>query len=108
MTSDEHDTAPHVEPSATSRGQHTSRSLSVVSLLLSAVAMLTAGVVYVRAETIAERAVQRREQAIVEHFKPRIHAMYADFDADLPDGAKDPQTLDDLFDPMLRLVSPLQ
>lgn len=82
--------------------------LSILSLIVSVAAIAIAAAVYLRADVIADQAVQRREQQIVEQLKPKVHAIYSDFDMALPPSAVEPKSLDDLFSPMFRLVTDVQ
>lgn len=82
--------------------------LSILALVLSLAALTLAATVYSRADIIADQAVQRREQKIVDHLKPKVHAVYRDFDLELTPSAKQPKSLEELFTPMFHLVTDVQ
>jgi hypothetical protein len=84
------------------------KTLSILSFALSVVAVTISVVIYSRADAIADEAVRRREQQIVDQLRPDVHAIYSDFDLELPPSAVDPKSLGDLFAPMFRLVQSVQ
>ena len=82
--------------------------LSILALVLSLAALTLAATVYMRADIIADQAVQRREQKVVDHLKPKVHAIYRDLGLELTPSAKQPKSLEDLFTPMFHVVTDIQ
>lgn len=74
---------------------------STVALILSVLALLIAMAALYRAETAADRS----EKELVERWKPKMLVIYNDFDMQLSESERDPDTLEELFDPMARLIS---
>ncbi len=79
------------------------RTLSVIAVILSAAALIVAIWTASRANALAEAALKKRELATVERLKPRIMKIYDDFDTDVTI-ARNATTLDDLFEPMFKLL----
>ena len=86
------------------RGVCAMKTLTTISLFLSIIAVALAFWAVTAVEARAEAAVREREQWMLDRLKPTVHAIYSDFDLSLPASAEHPQTLEDLFEPMLHLM----
>lgn len=73
---------------------------STIALILSVLALLLALLALYRAETAADR----REKELVDQLKPKMMTIYTDFDMQLSESERDPESLEELFDPMMRLI----
>ena len=76
------------------------KAISITALCLSVVALVVSLWTYQQADARAEHALQRREKALVDRYKPEVDRICEDFG--LKDRPKDPQTLDELFRPLGR------
>ncbi|HZL34797.1 MAG TPA: hypothetical protein VFC78_05765 [Tepidisphaeraceae bacterium] len=83
------------------------RILSIVSLLLSLAALCLAMAAYRGADKRAAAAVGAREEAMVNHLKPRLDRLYRDFGTNLSPAQRDPRTLEDLLAPLLQSLEPI-
>ena len=75
--------------------------LSIVALSISAASIALSAWTYHQADARAEEALQRREKALVEKYKPDVERVYKDFGMKTP---QDPQTLDELFGPLIKML----
>lgn len=74
--------------------------LSILAICASLGATAVSVWTYQNADARAEEALQRREKALVEKLKPEVVRAYQDAKIRHAD---DPQTLDELFLPLIRL-----
>ena len=89
------------------------KTISIVSLSLSVIALVLASLAYMRDDVISDatlnvaidQALDRKEKSYVARLKPKIAHLLQDFDFKLMENEKDPQTLEDLFSPLVRLVT---
>jgi hypothetical protein len=79
--------------------------LGLVALVVSLIALAVAGSTYFQADARAEAALQRRERELVRRYSPPIRRICADFRMSVPEG--EPQTLEELFEPLGRLLEGL-
>ncbi|MFO0916195.1 MAG: hypothetical protein U0795_24770 [Pirellulales bacterium] len=77
-------------------------------LIVSITALVLSVGVYTRADAIAEAALRRREQQMVDRLNPQIQSVYRDFGIDLSPESAEPRSLEDLFLPMIGLVTNIQ
>ena len=56
-------------------------------------------------DAAVDQVLVRKEKAYVAKLKPKIAQILEDFDTKLAENEKDPQTLEDLFLPLFRLVT---
>jgi hypothetical protein len=80
--------------------------MTYVSLLLSVAAIVVAMFVWLDSAARAERALAQREKALVHRYKPAIMKFYEDLDVEMP--SKDPETTEELLDPMVKLLEPFE
>ncbi len=85
-----------------------SKFIAVCSFVLSMVALAFAAAVYLRSDAIADQAIQRREQQLVHRLQPKVHAIYHDLGVRLTPAAEHPQSLDELFAPMIDLATSIE
>lgn len=83
------------------------KTITTISLSLSIIAVVLALWALLAGEAQAEAAVREREERMIERLKPMIHDVYSDFELALPASAENPQSLEDLFEPMLQLARPV-
>lgn len=76
--------------------------MTVAALALSVIALAVSVWTYQQADVRAERALERREKALVEEYKPEVERLCEDFGIVAP---QDPQTLDQLFRPLFKLAT---
>ena len=79
--------------------------LSIVALVVSIAALGLSIVTHTQTDARVEDAIRRREKALVERAKPSFMKIFSDFG--MKDVPSDPQTLDDLFDPLIKLMEGL-
>jgi len=82
------------------------RRITYVSLLLSLAAIVLATLVWLDSAARAERALEQREKALFRRYKPAIMKFYEDINVEMP--SKDPETTEELLDPMLKLLQPFE
>ena len=84
------------------------RTLPIVSLLLAIVALGYAAWVHRRIDALVNQAVRKREQELIRAWAPKMDVIYRDMLAGsrvkLPEN---PQTLEELFEPLLYLTESL-
>ncbi len=81
------------------------RKIAVLSLVVSVVALVMAALTYSQAGNRARSLIQQREQQLIRHLVPRVEAIYQDFNLAFP--AEPPTSLEQLIDPMLRMIEPV-
>lgn len=84
--------------------QKASFVLSICALLLSVCALVVSASAYKRAEERMEQAWMRREQRLVQIHAPKFNRLYADLGVK---SSKEPETLDDLLNPLVRMIDGL-
>jgi hypothetical protein len=82
-----------------------SRAASIFSVVVSILALGISVAAYFSAGHQAAAAVRNREQTLIRHFKPQFDRAYADFHTQLSPTAKNPQTVEDLVDPLFQLMA---
>jgi hypothetical protein len=75
--------------------------ISIIALVLSIASLGYAGWLQYRMDT----ALERRERELVRRWAPQMRSIYADMIPGTNAMPADPQTLDELFAPLFRLVS---
>jgi len=75
--------------------------ISILALVLSIASLGYAGWLQYRMDT----ALERRERELVRRWAPQMRSIYADMMPGTNTMPADPQTLDELFSPLFRLVS---
>jgi hypothetical protein len=75
--------------------------VSIIALVLSIASLGYAGWLQCRMDT----ALERRERELVRRWAPQMRSIYADMISGTNAMPVDPQTLDELFAPLFRLVS---
>jgi hypothetical protein len=99
-----HHTPRHARPQSAGEyllGVITMRNrISIIALVLSIASLGYAGWLQYRMDT----ALQRRERELVRHWAPQMRSVYADMIAGTNAMPADPQTLDELFAPLFRLI----
>jgi len=79
-----------------------SKHISTLSLILSALALILAALAYTQTDDRVNHLLQKRELELVTHWLPEYKQLAADFDiADFPEN---PQTLEELLDPIVRMI----
>ena len=78
--------------------------MTIAALVCSVIALAVSVWTYQQADARAERALERREKAFVEMYKPEVERVCQDFGIEAP---QDPQTLDQLFRPLGKLFTDL-
>lgn len=81
------------------------RKIVVLSLVVSVVALAMAAFTYLQSGNRAQSLIQQREQQLIRYLLPRVEAIYQDFNLAFP--AEPPTSLEQLLDPMLRLIEPV-
>jgi hypothetical protein len=79
--------------------------LTLLALLFSTVALLLSVWTYQQADARAEAALKRREKAIVDKHRPAVERLCKDMGLKRP--RTDAETLDELVEPLARLLEPL-
>jgi len=83
-----------------------SKAISLAALVVSLAALALSVFTYLQADARVdarvEEALRRREKALVERAKPTFTKIFNDFQ--MKDVPENPQTLDDLFEPLLKLM----
>ena len=80
------------------------RFLSIIAVILSGAALAVSLLTASQADSRAEDALRKRELAAVQRLKPDLMKIYEDFDMELPPASLDPQDLDDLLWPLVKLI----
>lgn len=81
------------------------RFLCIAALVLSSASLALSVWTHSQAEARVERALEKRERALVEKWKPHFVKVFHEFDT--PNRYHDPQTIDDLFQPLMDLIAKL-
>jgi len=81
------------------------KAICIASFVFSCIALAVSLWTYKQADARAERALQRREQAIVHRYEPVVDRICKDFG--LEDGPRDPRTFEELLDPLSGLLKDL-
>ncbi len=81
------------------------RKIAVMSLVVSVGALAMATFTYSQSGNKAQSLIQQREQQLIRHLLPRVEAIYQDFNLAFP--AEPPTSLEQLIDPMLRMIGPV-
>ncbi len=76
--------------------------MTIAALVFSVIAIAVSVWTYQQADARAERALERREKALVEEYRPEVERLCDDFGVV---GPQDPQTLDQLFRPLFKLAT---
>lgn len=82
------------------------RLISGISILLSIVALAIAVAAYRGADEKAQRAVRERERLLIERLNPQLQRIYADFRLTESPHAQNPQTVEEMIEPLIRLSEP--
>lgn len=77
---------------------------TLLPIVISVFALGFSVFTYARADAIAQAALEKREKEFVDQMKPKAMEIYHDFDMKLTPEEKNPQTLDELINPMIRLM----
>ena len=84
------------------------RRLTCLALCLSVASLGYAAWLHHRTDYVAELALQKREAAFVSHMAPKLKDMYRDMGADMGVNeniwSKNPQTLEELFAPVIQIM----
>ena len=80
------------------------RKLTKIALCLSVVSLCYAAWLHQRTEYFAALALQKRETALVKHLTPKLMNPYRDMGVNENDWPKNPQTLEELFAPLLSVM----
>lgn len=83
------------------------RSLSVVSLVVALLAIAYGAWLHSRVEVMAYEAVRRREHELVRHWAPKMEPIYADILEGKARTTENPETLQELFEPLMSLFDSL-
>ena len=75
--------------------------LTKLALCFSLVSLGYAAWLHQRTEYFAEQALQKRGKALVKHLAPELMNSYRDLGVNRNDGPKNPQTLEELFAPLI-------
>ena len=84
-----------------------SRLMNGVSLVLSIAALAVAVASYRTADEKAQRAVRERERQLIERLNPQLQRIYSDFGLKISPQAQNPQTVEEMIGPLIRLSEPV-
>lgn len=83
------------------------RSLSLASLMVALLAIAYAAWLHSRVEAMAYEALRRRESELVRHWAPKMEPIYAEMLAGTARTTGNPETLEELFEPLVSLIDSL-
>jgi hypothetical protein len=81
------------------------KAICITAIVISVTALIVSLWTEQQADSRAEQALQRREKAIVDKYKPEVDRICKDLG--LKERPQDPQTLDELFRPLVELSTDL-
>jgi hypothetical protein len=83
------------------------RILTVISLIISLAALTIAVTVYQSVDAKAAAAVDKREQLMILRLEPQLNTLYSDFHVEPSSESQNPKTIEELVQPLFRLVEPV-
>jgi hypothetical protein len=83
------------------------RHLIYVSLIFSVAAVIYASWIQMNATAFAKKALRDREADIVRHYAPKVRNVYRDISSTTNTFPQNPETIEELLDPLFQIVDQL-
>ena len=78
-----------------------------MSLVVALLAIAYAAWLHSRVDVLAYEALRRRESELVRHWAPKMAPIYAEMLAGTTRATENPETLEELFEPLVSLIDSL-